>query len=270
MTAPHRSTSAHERKNRAFWDADADAYQAAHAAQLRGRRSWGVWAIPDEHLGALGDVRGLDVLELGCGGGQWAIALAPDANSIVGLDQSRGQLRHALANVATSSVRLPLVCASGEAIPVRDMSFDLVFCDHGALSFCDPDRIVPECARVLRPGGRLVFNHATLLHCLCYDPATDRQDDRLLAPYHGANVFDWSEGTFDFHRTYGGWIRVFREHGLAVDDLIELVPPPDATTTYTDFVPAHWAARWPAEEIWVTRKVEAVGRDGDSGNSPRR
>ncbi len=110
-------------------------------------------------------------------------------------------------------------------------------------------------ARVLRPGGRLVFNHATLLHSLCYDVAADRQGDRLLAPYHGAHVFDWTEGTLDFHRTYGGWIRLFRDHGLVVDDLIELVPPPDASTTYSDFVPVEWAARWPAEEIWVTRQA---------------
>jgi SAM-dependent methyltransferase len=270
VTAPPHSSSAHERKNRAFWDADADAYQAAHSAQLRDGRSWGVWAIPDAQVGALGDVRGLDVLEVGCGGAQWAIALAPDATTIVGLDQSRGQLHHALANIANTPARVPLVCASAESIPVRDMSFDLVFCDHGALSFCDPDRIVPECARALRPGGRLVFNHATLLHSLCYDAVADRQGDRLLAPYHGAHVFDWSEGTFDFHRTYGGWIRLFRDQGLVVDDLIELVPPSDATTTYPDFVPVEWASRWPAEEIWVTRKVDAAERVDRSARATRR
>jgi ubiquinone/menaquinone biosynthesis C-methylase UbiE len=270
VTAPDRSTSAHEGKNRAFWDADADAYQKAHAEQLAGHRSWGVWAIPDAQLGALGDVRGLDVLEVGCGAGQWAIALATDADRIVALDQSRGQLRHAKANVALASARVPIVCASGESIPARDQSFDLVFCDHGALSFCDPDRIVPECARVLRPGGRLVFNHSTLLHCLCYDPESDRQGDRLLLPYHGAHIFDWSEGTFDFHRTYGGWIRLFRDNGLVVDDLIELVPPPDASTTYPDFVPVEWAARWPAEEIWVTRKLDPTEGVPERRSGPHR
>ena len=37
-----------------------------------------------------------------------------------------------------------LTCASAERVPFRDASFDLVFCDHGAMSFCDPDRTVPE------------------------------------------------------------------------------------------------------------------------------
>ena len=248
------ASAEHERKNRAFWDADADAYQEAHGSQLAERKVWGVWAIPESHIGALGDVHGLDVLELGCGAAQWAVALAADARGVVGLDQSVSQLRHARKNAAAAHARLPLLCASGEALPVRSQSFDLVFCDHGALSFCDPDRIVPECARVLRDGGRLVFNHATLLHSLCYDARHDRQRDRLLRPYHGAGIFDWSEGTVDFHRTYGGWIRCFRDNGFVVDDLIELVPPDGATTTY-EFVPYDWARRWPSEEIWVVRKI---------------
>jgi SAM-dependent methyltransferase len=247
----------HERRNRDFWDADADAYQAAHATQLALGRRWGVWGIPDTDVGALGDVRRLDVLELGCGAAHWSVALAPDAARIVGLDQSIAQLRHAAATVAAGDARVPLVCASGERLPFPDGAFDLVFCDHGAMSFCDPDRIVPECSRVLRRGGRLVFNHATLLHSLCYDERKDRPRDRLLRDYHGAGEFDWGEGTVDFHRTYGGWIRCFRDHGLVVDDLVELVPPAGATTTY-DFVPRQWARRWPAEEIWIVRKARVV------------
>ncbi|MEX2256498.1 MAG: class I SAM-dependent methyltransferase [Acidimicrobiia bacterium] len=253
MSAP---TSEHERKNRAHWDSDADAYQEAHETQLAGGKAWGVWSIPEAEVGALGSVRDLSVLELGCGAAQWAIALAPDARRIVGLDQSDAQLRHALANATTAGARVPLTCASGEAVPLRDESFDLVFCDHGAMSFCDPDRIVPECARLLRTGGRLVFNHATLLHSLCYDAKKDRQTDRLLHSYHDAEVFDWPEGTVDFHRTFGGWVRCFRDHGFVVDDLIELVPSAGATSTYDDFAPVEWARRWPAEEIWVTRKAQ--------------
>ena len=42
-------------------------------------------------------------------------------------------------------------------MPLADSSFDLVFCDHGAMSFCDPAVTLPEVARLLRPGGRFVF-----------------------------------------------------------------------------------------------------------------
>jgi SAM-dependent methyltransferase len=247
----------HEHTNRAFWDADANAYQAAHASQLAEPKVWGVWSIPEAHLGVLGDTRQLDVLELGCGAAQWAIALADEGSSVVGLDQSRAQLRHASTNRAAADTRVPLVCASGEALPHADASFDLVFCDHGAMSFCDPFVIVPEVARVLRLGGRLVFNHATLLHSLCYDDEDDVQSDRLLRPYHGARRFDWGDGTIDFQLPHGEWIRCFAASSLVVEDLVELVPPDRATSTY-DFVPIEWAKRWPAEEIWVVRKADRV------------
>jgi ubiquinone/menaquinone biosynthesis C-methylase UbiE len=148
--------SDHERHNREFWDADADDYQAEHADALTSTpRAWGVWRIPDVEVGAVGDARGLDVLELGCGGAQWSVALAADGARVVALDQSRGQLRHARAAVGASGVSVPLLCASGEAIPCRAGSFDLVFCDHGAMSFCEPERSVAEVARV-SPGGCVV------------------------------------------------------------------------------------------------------------------
>lgn len=245
--------SEHERRNREFWDADADDYQAAHSEQLSDRRAWGVWSISDDDVGAIGDVSGLDVLEYGCGGAQWTGTIAREgARAVVGLDQSRAQLRHARARVGKAPVGL--VCASGEAVPLRDGSFDLVFCDHGAMSFCDPDRAVPEVARLLRPGGRLVFNKATILHSLCYDDARERQTRKLHSPYFGSRVVDSGEGTVDFQIPYGDWIRLFRTHGMTLEDLIELRAPERATTTYTDFVPHEWARHWPAEEIWVVRK----------------
>ena len=73
-------------------------------------RCWGVWAIPEADVGALGDVRGLDVLELGCGAAHWSVALAPDAGSIVGLDQSQSQLHHGLRPSRTA-VRACRWCA---------------------------------------------------------------------------------------------------------------------------------------------------------------
>jgi SAM-dependent methyltransferase len=239
-------TSEHERRNRVFWDADSDAYQDEHAADLdRAPEAWGAWRIPEADLGVLelDAIAGRDVLELGCGGAQWSIALAARGARVVGLDQSIRQLQHARE-------RLPLTCASAEAVPFADESFDLVFCDHGALSFCDPELAVAECARLLRDGGRLVFCHATPLVYLTWDVDTDRQTRRLQTRWRDQWTFDTGGGTVDFVWSTGAWIRVFRRHGFEVDDLVELVPPKGSTTTYTDFVPYEWARRWPAEQVW--------------------
>ena len=245
----------YERHNREFWDADADDYQAVHGEDLARRaRAWGAWRIPESELRVLGDVSGLDVLELGCGAGQWSIALASDGARPVGLDQSLVQLKHARANCDSARATVPLVAASGEATPFRAASFDVVFCDHGAMSFCNPAVTVPEAARLLRPGGLLAFCHATPLLYLTWDTRREHQDTRLHRSYWDLGRMDFGDGTIDFQLPHGEWIRLLRDHGFGIEDLIELRTPDDATTTYIDFAPADWARRWPAEQIWRARK----------------
>jgi SAM-dependent methyltransferase len=242
----------HERRNREFWDADADDYQAVHGDALAAApRAWGVWRIPDTEVGVLGDVLGLDVLEYGCGAAQWSRALAADGARVVALDQSREQLRHA-APAAAAGVRL--VCAGGEHLPFADAAFDVVFADHGAMSFCDPDRSLPEVARVLRPGGRFAFSHTTPWPYLAWDEQRERVGRRLERPYFGFRRFDSGEGTVDFSLGYGDWIRRFRAHGFLVEDLVELRAPKGARTTFPDF-DARWARRWPAEQVWKLRRT---------------
>lgn len=246
------SVSRHERVNREFWDADADDYQAVHHATIaRDPRAWGVWRIPETEVDALGPVAGRTVLEYGCGAAQWAEALAADGAHVVALDVSRAQLRHAGAAVASGA---RLVCASGEAIPCADASFDVVFCDHGAMSFCDPERALPEVARVLRAGGRFAFSHSTPWPYLAWDDRRERVGRKLRVPYFGMRVFASGEGTVDFQLGYGEWIRAFRRHGFVVEDLVELRAPKGATTTWPDFDP-RWARKWPAEQVWKLRRA---------------
>ena len=68
----------------------------------------------------------------------------------VGLDLSERQLEHARRLMAEAGVDFPLVQASAEEVPLPDASFDIVFCDYGAMTFGDPYATVPEAARLLR------------------------------------------------------------------------------------------------------------------------
>ncbi len=247
---PVTATSRHVRKNRRYWEAESARYQREHDAQLGSRTPvWGVWAIPESRLRVLGDVRGLDVLEFGCGGGQWSGWLAAMGARPVGLDVSLNQIRHA-ASRTRGGVRL--VNADAERTPFADASFDVVMCDHGAMTFADPFRTVPEVARVLRPGGLFAFGHASPFHFVCWDDARDRVGDRLARDYFG--IRKWDQETVDFMLPYGEWIRLFRSNGLEVEDLVEPRPRPDATTTYPWYAPLAWARRFPAESIWKLRK----------------
>lgn len=250
-----------EPRNRAFWDDDADGYQAVHGAALDAApEAWGVWRIPEAEVQVLGDVHDQDVLEYGCGAAQWSVALAARGARVVGLDLSIAQLAHAQRRVVARAAAVQLVCASATATPFADASFDLVFCDHGAMSFCDPARTVAECARLLRDGGRLVFCVASQLVYLTWDDDAGRQTRRLVQAWSPRRTVDWGEGTVDVVWSHGEWIRAFRAHDFDVEGLVELLAPPGATTTF-DLVPHSWARRWPAEEIWcLTRRPRRAGR----------
>jgi ubiquinone/menaquinone biosynthesis C-methylase UbiE len=157
------------RVNLASWEADSDAYQARNGPQLASDvLGWGAWHVPEDDVHALGDVRGLDALELGCGAAQFGLRVAGRGAHVTGLDFSANQLAHARRNVASAGARFPLVCADAEQLPFADASFDLVFCDHGATTFTDPHRTVPEVARVLRPSGRFVFDISTPFIWVCW------------------------------------------------------------------------------------------------------
>ena len=251
------SLSEHAATNRADWNSLSDTYQKEHGPQLTasGGLAWGVWQIPEAELQLLGEVAGKDILELGCGAAQWSIALAKKGARPVGLDLSERQLEHARRLMAEAGVDFPLVHASAEAVPLPDSSFDIVFCDYGAMTFSDPYLTVPEAARLLRNGGILVFCGATPVIEMCYPEDSDNPQDRLLMDYFGM----WSlpyEDYVEFMLPYGAWIRLFRAHGFAIEELVEPRPKADAVSTYRDDTDREWYRRWPGEQIWKVRRED--------------
>jgi SAM-dependent methyltransferase len=244
------------RRNRKAWDADSDEYQTEHKKTISGRKAlaWGLWRITEDKLQVLGDVEGKRILELGCGAAQWSIALTDKDAQPVGMDNSSKQLSHAASASASAGARVPLVQAAAELLPFLDASFDIVFCDYGAMSFADPALTVPEVARVLRAGGLLAFMTTTPMLLMCWPDGAEEVTTTLHSPYFGMHRAEWSaDETVDFQLPYGEWIRLFRANGFSVEDLIEIQPPSNARTTYPGR-PLSWARKWPAEMIWKVRK----------------
>ena len=248
-------TQRHVRKNRRDWDRTSDEYQREHASQLNrwDRPAWGTWGTSESKLKVLGGVEGKRLLEFGCGAAQWSITLARMGAHPVGMDLSIRQLEHAKELMARAGVSFPLVNGDAEGTPFRDESFEVVFCDHGATTFADPYRSIPEAARLLRPGGLLAFNIESPIHFVCWNDEKETVDDRLHLDYFGMHKWEDDESV-NFMLPYGEWIRLFRSTGLELEDLIEPRPAANARSTYLDYAEIGWARRWPGENIWKLRK----------------
>src|SRR4051794_10516050 len=242
--------------NREAWEARGDTELVLARRNWSREPNWGIFGIPEEEVGLLsGELEGRETVELGCGTAYVSAWLAKRGARPIGVDPTAGQLRIARQMQDEWALPFPLVLAAGEQVPLREESFDLVFSEYGAAIWADPYRWIPEAARLLRPGGELIFLCNGLILMLCVPdidevPATDR----LLRPQFGMHRVEWPDDpSVEFHLSHGDWIRLLRANGFAVEDLIELRPAADAETSYP-FVTAEWARNWPCEEVWRARK----------------
>jgi len=216
--------------------------------------SWGIWAVDESELNILGDVNGLDVIELGCGTAYFSAWLAKRGARPIGVDVTPAQLATARSKMAETGIEFPLVEADAAATGLPDASADLVLSEYGASIWVDPYRWVPEAARLLRPGGRLVFLRNSTLVILC-SPDEIPASETLQRAQFGMHRFEWPEGGVEFHLAHGEWIDLLRGSGFEIERLVEVQAPADAQThEHYAYVTAEWAQKWPCEEIWVARR----------------
>jgi len=248
----------HVRRNRALWDDWARQYVASGERNWAAAEpKWGIWGVPESQIRVLPDsLVGKDAIELGCGTAYVSAWLARRGARVVGIDNSEAQLATARRLQRQHGLEFPLLHGDAEAVPYPDASFDLVISEYGACLWADPQRWVPEAARLLRPGGRLVFLTNSFLLTLCVPPQEDvAATERLLRPAFGMHRVEWPDTAgVEFHLSHGDWIRLLRGSGLEVEDLIEPRPAVGATSRYA-FVTVEWARQWPCEEVWKARKT---------------
>jgi SAM-dependent methyltransferase len=175
----------------------------------------------------------------------------------VGLDNSARQLATASMLQAEFDVRFPLVYADAERPPLLDETFDLAVSEHGAAIWCDPYRWLPEVARIVRPGGRLMFLGHSYLAMLTFPDEDLPAGEQLLRDHFGMHRFDWPEsgGAVEFALTHGDMIRLLRGSGFEVEDLVEIRAPEDAETPTDPLATPEWSRRWPIEEAWKARRT---------------
>jgi len=237
----HRDADPQEsaRANRQWWDAEARAYQDEHGAFLGDADLlWCPEGLREADAHLLGEVRGSDVLEVGCGAGQGGRWLVAAGARVTAFDISHGQLlesRRLDARTGTAVHRV--VQADAQRMPFRDASFDLVVSAFGGIPFvADSARTMRECARLLRPGGRLVFSVT-----------------------HPVEVDDAGQAVYvEHHRTLGDRVRELVAAGLVLQDLIEPEWPPGHEREWGQWSPLR-GRLLPGTAIFVALRLPTTG-----------
>lgn len=257
------------RLNREDWNKEAERYQERHRPNLVGSNGlWGpVFGVPGEtDLRILGDVVGKDVLELGCGGGQWTVRVARQGAQAVGQDVSDAQVQFARELATAAQIQLPARAEfrQGNAEDLSEWpaeSFDIVFSNFGAVGFVDIDKCFGEVARVLRKGGLFAYSWLSPL----FDCLSDEDENQLeiVRSYFDRRPLttesNWPDGTrttyVQFHHTFGDWQQALMQAGLLLIDLIELEPQREhwRESTWSN-VPWYKVAMVPSTTIWRSRK----------------
>lgn len=173
MTDSQRPLDASERTARDWWNSWSETFQQAHdEAETEVGIAFGPGAPVGDDLGLLGELEGTRAIELGCGGGQFGIAVSMAGADVTGVDISAEQLAHARDLAARHDETLEFVEASVTDLHmIEDGSYDLAFSAFAFQWVADLESCFAEAHRVLEPGGRLVFSVDHPMY-RCLDPDT--------------------------------------------------------------------------------------------------
>lgn len=182
-------------------------------------------ARADESAQAADALAGRLILDLGCGMGGLSTALALSGARVQPLDFNPHYCEITRLRGTRYGLSLSPVNAAGEALPFPDARFDIIMCVDVLEHVADPERLVAEVSRCLRPGGlcqitainRFAFRdphyHARLVNWLPRRLAEGYL--RLAGRAKESARFADRQSLAEMHYyTYGGLRRLLARHGL--------------------------------------------------------
>jgi 2-polyprenyl-6-hydroxyphenyl methylase/3-demethylubiquinone-9 3-methyltransferase len=112
-----------------------------------------------EWINALAPVAGKRVVDIGCGGGILAEAIAKKGATVTGIDLSEKALKVADLHSLESGVSVRYELTSAEDLAAREAGqYDVVTCMEMLEHVPDPSAIVKACATLVKPGGQVFFS----------------------------------------------------------------------------------------------------------------
>jgi SAM-dependent methyltransferase len=186
-------------------------------------------------------LKGLRILDLGCGFGDFARqARSEGARAVVGVDASRRMLERAAALTHDPAIAYRRMCV--EQLNLGGERFDLVVSSLALHYVEDYAGVLAQIAAVLRPGGRLAFS---VEHPICtalptQQWARDSAGRPLYWPvddYHreGRRETRWFvDGVIKYHRTVETYVMGLLSAGFALTALLEPIPVEGVETAATE------------------------------------
>ena len=212
------------------WDKVSADYAGRQAREIE-QVHYGPWAPDEADLQLLGPVRGHRVLDLGCGAGQCAVALAREGAQVTGVDASEQQLHRARQAAAQAAQAISFLQADAADLSMLPSGEWALILSIFALQYvADLAPALAECARLLTPGGRLIISTEHPTRALFFDTEEDELSPTPVRSYFDQSPLVWRFGATDvamcsFHRTMGQWIDHLTNAGFTLERLLEPTPP---------------------------------------------
>jgi 2-polyprenyl-6-hydroxyphenyl methylase/3-demethylubiquinone-9 3-methyltransferase len=202
----------YERLGGSWWD-EASLLNILHGSVTPGRFAY-FRDVLTRQFGA--GVAGLRVVDIGCGGGFLAEEFAALGCQVTGVDPSPASVGAARAHAAGRDLHIGYRVGAGEELPFPDAAFGVACCCDVLEHVSDPDRVISETARVLRPGGLYLFDtlNRTLKSRLL---AVKVMQEWPLTRLTDVAIHDW-----DMFITPAELAGILERHGLAPGEMTGL------------------------------------------------
>lgn len=222
---------------------------------------YGIGAPTEDDLNLLGTVDGKDIVELGCGGGQCAVAFAQHGATVTGIDISEEQLAYAEDLAAEHDVDVEFI--KGDVTDLHmldDEQFDIAFNAWVFQWVDDLNASFAEAYRVLRPGGVFVFSLPHPFYKVI-DPDTHTVTDSYFdTGRHAVEDEDVGMEMVTYRHTVSEIYNALNDTGFTVERMLE-----PGSTDPDAYEPGPWGeytpelmSKIPSSLIFKARKEAAV------------